>query len=44
VIVMAEQITTAWIRLDDGADAYVATPAVGQPRVARSSPEPRCSG
>jgi carboxymethylenebutenolidase len=32
VIVMAEQITTAWIRLGEGADAYLATPAVGQPR------------
>ncbi len=28
---MADQITTGWIRLDDGADAYLATPAVGQP-------------
>jgi carboxymethylenebutenolidase len=29
---MADQITTEWIRLDDGADAYLAAPAVGEPR------------
>jgi len=31
VIVMAEQITTEWIRLGEGADAYLAAPAVGEP-------------